>query len=124
MWVKKECILYEFKYLWRGNCECSNNTQHPLSKQKIKSLGNINYVNDNLNTFSFKKDGIEYTGITIPIVSKDYTFIYTRFSDCFGDTETLIKDFFKESVENNIEAMKDLSNFREEIALPKTTMKK
>ena len=96
----------------------------PLSKKKVKSLDNINYVSDDLNTYSFKENGIEYTAIPIPIVSKDYTFIYNRFSECLGNTETLIKDFFKESVDNSIESLKDTSTFREEISLPEVTMEK
>ena len=96
----------------------------PLSKKEVKSSDNINYVNDDLNTYSFKENGIEYTAIPIPILSKDYTFIYNRFSECLGNTETLIKDFLKESVDNSIESLKDTSTFREEISLPKVTMEK
>ena len=95
-----------------------------LSKEKIKTSDNINYVSDDLNTYSFKENEIEYTAIPIPITSKDYTFIYNRFSECLGNTETLIKDFLKESVDNSIESMKDNSTFREDISLPEVTMNK
>ena len=84
----------------------------------------LNVNNKFSNKVKIVYNTIDSEKITITILSKDYDFLYCRFDKCFGDTETLIKDFFKESVENNIEAMKDLSNFRKEIALPKATMKK
>ena len=76
------------------------------------------------NKIKIAYNTIDSEKITVNTLSKDHDFLYWSFNNYFGDTEPLIKDFFKESVENNIEVMKDLSNFREEIALPKATMKK
>ena len=120
--------MVENTFFGEDNVSVQTTLNIPLSKEKVKSLDNINYVNDNLNTYpseySFKEEGVEYTAIPIPISSKDYTFIYNRFSNCLGDTETLLKDFLKESVDNSIESMKDTSIFREEISLPEVTMEK
>ena len=101
-----------------------------LSPKKSKSLDNINFNDSNLNSCSsssdFKRGDVEYTGITIGIPSIDYDFIYGRFENCLGNTQTLLEDYFEECIVKNIESIRDddCENFREEISLPRETMRK
>ena len=100
-----------------------------LSNKKSKSLDNNNYSDDNLNTYlpntRFKKGDVEYIGLSIPIPSDDYDFIYERFDKCMGNTNDLIMDFCEEAIIKNVDSMRDDNDdFREEISLPLSTMKK
>lgn len=100
-----------------------------LSHKKSKSLDNNNYSDDYLNTYpssSNLKDGdVEYTGISIGIPSNDYDFVYGKFEKCLGNTQNLMMDFFEECIVNKIDSIRDGNDyFREEISLPRETMKK
>ena len=101
-----------------------------LSHKKSKSSDNNNYSNDYLNsypsTIELKRGDVEYTGITIGIPSDDYDFIYGRFEKCMGNTQNLILEFLEDSIVRGIDAIRedDCENFREEISLPRETMRK
>ena len=101
-----------------------------IPPQKSKSLDNITYNDDYLNSYpptsNFKKGDVEYIGITVGIPSDDYDFIYGRFDKCLGNTQNLMIDFFEECITNEVDSIRedDDEYFREQISLPYETMKK
>ena len=102
----------------------------PSSKnQKSKSLDNINSVNNNLNSYPsnqrFNRGDVEYVGVTIGIPSNDYDFIYGRFEKCLGNTQSLLLDFYEETILDEINLMRGDDNlYRDKISLPRETMRK
>ena len=102
-----------------------------LSKNKSKSLDNINSIDDNLNSYPsndcFNREDVESIKIAIGIPSDDYDFIYRRFDKCLGNTQDLLRDFFVDAIVNEINLMRDDGvdgNFVETVTLPHETMKK
>ena len=57
-----------------------------LSKEKSKSLDNINSIDDNLNTYpsndNSNRGDVESIRIAIDIPTNDYDFVYMRFDKC------------------------------------------
>lgn len=103
-------------------------TTLPISSSKTKSLDNINYMDDDLNSYGspshFQRGGRDYVKVTVPILSDEYNFVYERFDKCLGDTNALMREFLEECINNSINSMMDESTFREEISLPELTMEK
>lgn len=102
-----------------------------LSKEKSKSLDNINSIDDNLNTYpsndNSNRGDVESIRIAIDIPTNDYDFVYTRFDKCLGETPELLDEFFKDAIVSEINQMRNDGvdgNFIETITLPHETMKK